>query len=131
MVNQKLVDLITNSFEREDVRLLLKNDILGDYWYNINKSTKVPSVGFCYLASELYYSLDGKSKKWWFKKIESPEILPFNGVHFYLENKETGEILDITKSQYENIEIPYHLAKNKGIRFISKNCKKLKEILGL
>lgn len=129
MVNKELVDIIIKSFEREDVKLLLKNDILKDYWYDINKSCNIPSVGFCYLASELYYSLDGKSQKWWFKEINSPEYLPYNGKHFYLENKETGEILDITKSQFGDIEIPYHLSKNKGIRFISKSCNQFKKLL--
>lgn len=131
MVNKEIVKKIKNSFDREDVKELLKNKILGDYWYDINKSSNINSTGFCYLASELYYYLDGKSKKWWFKEINSPEILPYNGMHYYLENKETGEILDITKSQFGDIEIPYHLAKNKGIRFISKNCKIYKELIGL
>jgi len=131
MTNWELVNLIIKSFEREDVKQLLKNEILGDYWYNINKSSNNHSVGFCYLASELYYHLDGKSEKWWFKEITSTECLPFNGKHFYLENKQTGEILDITKSQFDGINIPYHLAKNKGIRYMSKNCFKFKKLLKL
>ena len=131
LINQNLVNIIVKSFEREDVKQLLKNDFLGDYWYIINKSSNNHSVGFCYLASELYYFLDGKSKKWWFKEITSTEYLPYNGKHFYLENKQTGEILDITKMQYNDIKIPYHLAKNKGIRYMSKNCNKLKKILQL
>jgi len=130
MINQNLVDIISKSFDNEEVKLLLKNNIFGDYWYDINKLSKNHSVGFCYLASELYYHLDGKSKKWWFKEINSPEHLP-HGKHFYLKNKETGEILDITKSQFDGIEIPYHLAKNKGIRFVSKNCNKFKKLLNL
>lgn len=109
----------------------MKNDILGDYWYDINKSSENDSVGFCYLASELYYHLDGKSQKWWFKEINSTELLPHDGKHFYLQNKQTGEILDITKSQFGNIEIPYHLGKNKGIRFVSKNCNKFRKLLAL
>jgi hypothetical protein len=133
MINQDLINIIINSFEREEVKQLLKNDILGDYWYNINKSSNNHSTGFCYLASELYYFLNGKSKNWWFKEISSTEYLPYNGKHFFLKNKETGEILDITKDQYinNNIEIPYHLAKNKGIRYMSKNCNKLKKLLYL
>jgi hypothetical protein len=128
-INQALIDIIIKSFEREDVKLLLKNDFLGDYWYNINKSSDSHLTGFCYLASELYYFLDGKSQKWWFKEITSTEFLPYNGKHYFLENKETGKILDITKSQFNNIDIPYHLAKNKGIRFMSKSCNALKKIL--
>ena len=129
MINKDLVDIIVKSFEREEVKQLLKNDILGDYWYDINKSSNNNLTGFCYLASELYYFLEGKSEKWWFKEITSIEHLPYNGKHFYLVNKENGEILDITKDQFSNIEIPYHLAKNKGIRYMSKNCRKLIKIL--
>lgn len=130
MINQKLIEIITKSFEKEEIKFLLINDYLGDYWYNINKSSNNNSIGFCYLASELYYFLDGKSKKWWFKEISSSD-LPYNGKHYFLENKETGEILDITKSQFSDIKIPYHLAKNKGIRYMSKNCIKFKKILNL
>jgi len=131
MINKELVDVIIKSFEREEVKQLLKNDFLGDYWYNINKSSNNNSTGFCYLASELYYFLDGKSEKWWFKEITSIEYLPYNGKHFYLENKENGEILDIAKDQFNNIKIPYYLAKNRGIRYMSKNCKKFKKMLNL
>lgn len=130
-MNNELVNLITESFKREDVKELLKNPYTDDYWYDINKESNNDSVGFCYLASELYYQLNGKSKEWWFKEISSPEHLPYNGKHYFLEHKETGEIIDITKSQFEGIDIPYHLAKNKGVRFMSKNCKKLKELLKL
>lgn len=130
-INQELVDKIIKSFEREDIKQLLKNDILGNYWYDINLSSDNHSTGFCYIASELYYTLDGKSKKWWFKEISSPEHLPYDGKHFYLENKMTGEILDITKSQFGDINIPYHLAKSKGIRFTSKTCNKFKKLLNL
>lgn len=126
----EIITKIVDSFEREEVKQLLKNDILGNYWYDINKLSNHKSVGFCYLASELYYNLDGKSQKWWFKEINS-DLLPYNGKHFYLENKQTGEILDITKSQFENIKIPYNLGKSKGIRYVSKNCNKFKKLLEL
>jgi len=128
MINKYLVDKIINSFDKEEVKQLLKNDIVGDYWYDINKASDINTTGFCYLASEIYYHLDGKSKKWWFKEITS-ELLPYNGKHFFLQNKETDEILDITKSQFGDIEIPYHLGKSKGIRFVSKNCNKFKKLL--
>jgi len=131
MINQKTIDLITASLDKEEIKQLLINDIHGDYWYNINKSSNSKYTGFCYLVSELYYSLDGKSKKWWFKEINSPELLPYNGMHYYLENKETGEKLDITKSQFGSTKIPYYLAKNKGIRFVSKNCNKFRKLLEL
>ena len=46
MINNELVDVIVKSFEREEVKLLLKNDFLGDYWYDINKSSNNNSPGF-------------------------------------------------------------------------------------
>lgn len=133
MIDYNLINIITKSFEREDIKKLLINDFLGDYWYNINKSSNIHSTGFCYLASELYYHMDGKSNKWWFKEIIAPQYLPYNGIHFYLQNKLTGEILDITKDQFiiNNVQVPYHLSKNKGIRYMSKNCKEFKKLLNL
>ena len=46
-----------------------------------------------------------------------------NGTHYFLVNKHSQEILDVTSEQYtlRGIEIPYHLGKGKGLRNQSLN----------
>lgn len=130
---KELIQKVKESFKNEEVKLLLINKWIqpNDYWYNINKETSllgIDSTGFCYLASELIYFETGKSSKWWFKQIISNK-LPYNGHHFYLQDKLTNEMLDITSDQFEGIRIPYEENKNKSIRFMSTNCKKYKKLL--
>ena len=120
---EELIRALGIAFSREDAKTLLINDYEGDLWYTINKSASVHCTGFCFLASEVFYRAFGGAKNWWFKKIESPD-LPYTGVHWFLENKSTGMIVDITAAQF-NVPIPYALGKKKGIRFFSKNGRKL------
>lgn len=57
------------------------------------------------------------------------------GGHCFLENKETGDILDITEDQYgkQNISIPYQLGIPGGFRTkdFSKSARVLAEKSGL
>lgn len=125
-----LINSIRASFDRDEVKRLLI--VGGDtYWFDINATSDIASTGFCYLASEVVYNLTGKSKQWWFKEIIAPDILPHNGKHYYLQNKDTGAILDITSDQFAHTQIPYDRSKNKGIRFRSKNCNQFIKILGI
>lgn len=129
-MNIELYNKIRNQFHKEEVKKLLINPHMepNDYWYKINKESDIDSTGFCYLASQVYYMLEGKAKVWWCKKIVSDK-LPYNGFHFYLEHKETGEIVDLTADQFGNLEIPRDEATNYGIRFPTKACKEFIRIM--
>lgn len=67
--------------------------------------------GMCYKASEAYYHLSDENLKpvqVWLQRD--------NGVmdsHWWLENKDTGEIVDLTADQYE-VTIPYDRGRGRG-----------------
>jgi hypothetical protein len=123
----ELVKKLRASFSDDTVKKLLINNVTGDFWYKINANSTISSTGFCYLASEVIYKLTGGAKRWWFKELIS-DAIP-NQYHYFLQDKKTGEIVDPTADQFQDIQIPYHLAKNKGKRFTSKNCNALIKIL--
>jgi 6-phosphogluconolactonase/glucosamine-6-phosphate isomerase/deaminase len=125
-MNENIIEKIKSLCEREDIKKLLI--VNGDeYWYNINKSSSNHLTGFCYLCSEVFYALNGKWKKYWFKKLVH-DTIPYQHQHYFLQDKETGEIIDITKEQFD-FQVPYELGKNIGKRFISDNGKKFIKIL--
>lgn len=129
-MNIELYNKIRKQFHKHDAKLLLINTYIvpWDYWYNINKNSEIHSTGFCYIASEVYYHQSGKSKEWWVKKLVSDK-LPYNGHHFFLQHKETGEIVDLTSDQFGDLDIPYGDAKNISIRFESKVYKQFLKLM--
>jgi hypothetical protein len=131
-MNTELINKIRFLFSNEEAKKLIINDKLipNDYWYKINLESEIQSTGFCYLASEVYYKLNNKSKEWWFKELKS-DLLPYNGYHYFLQHKITNEIIDITADQFKGIDIPYDKAKNKGIRFSSKQCNSFIKLLNI
>lgn len=134
MITEELKNKIIESFSKEELKKLLiykdiKSNIIIDKFYFDNKNSDVESTGFCYLVSLLIYHVDGKSKKWMFKTITDESFIKENGMHYFLLNKETNEILDLTTDQFKGIEIPYEKSKGIGIRFVNKNVKKYASIL--
>lgn len=94
---------LKKAFERDEV----KKAVLKPEWYTKNKESGINSTGFCYAATEVIYRLTGGKEKW--KKVAISENKWEHGGHCFLENKETGSILDITDDQYKSqqIDIPY------------------------
>ena len=85
-----------------------------------------PLYGHCYVASEVYYHLKGCSEgyKPYCLKVE-------NGTHWFLMNKNTNKIIDITKG---NRLYDYDSAKH--VPFMTKQPSKrayviIKELMGL
>ena len=84
-----------------------------------------PTKGFCYIASESAYHLFAKELGFKPKRARDKN----NIVHWWLEN-ETGEIIDITKSQYVSVgeTPPYENGKFGG--FLSKTpCRRTQIII--
>lgn len=91
-MNQKLINAIARN---------LTPDLLKDDWKELNRSNRM--AGHCYVASEAYYHLSGEEVtpccvevRFYYKKYKVWG--PVN--HWYLKNKKTGEIIDITASQF-------------------------------
>jgi hypothetical protein len=126
---------IIESLSNENVKkLLIYKDIEGntvDKFYFDNKNSNIETTGFCYLVSLLIYHVNGKSNKWMFKTITDELFIKENGTHYFLLNKESKEILDITANQFKGINIPYEKSKGIPIRFVNKNVRKFAKILNI
>jgi hypothetical protein len=119
---------LQNAFEKQEV----KEAVLDDYWYKLNKETGIHSTGFCFAASEVIYRLNGKTNNWKVVYLKDPGHWN-NGTHYFLVSKHNEKVLDITSSQYEErgIEIPYELGKGTGLRNISNKARTLSRMAGL
>lgn len=85
------------------------NDLRREPW----KGSSNPLAGHCYVASETLFHLLGGATSAWTPQSISHEGSP----HWYLKNKETGEIVDPTASQFQT-PVPYAQGKGKG--FLTK-----------
>lgn len=77
-------------------------------------------TGHCYLASEVFYHLTGGKEKW------TPQVgHDGEGTHWWLKDKHSNTIVDVTSSQYTDFgqEPPYETGKGCGFQQISNNCK--------
>ena len=120
--NQSLSNIINS------IKKLLTPDLLKGIWKN---SPHDNLSGHCYLATEcLYWYLGGPnsdyipyvlSNRTWNDRLNKGET------HWFLKNKNTNEIIDITKEQFGNINIPYDNAKPNWMmnhpKGGSKRCK--------
>ncbi len=99
----------------------LTDDLLKpEYLLNNNRNR---FTGHCYVATETLYHLlcDDERIKY------TPAILKIDGItHWFLKNKITNEIIDITKDQF-NYKLDYTMSINKA--FLTKNPSKRSLIL--
>ena len=108
---KKLIKIIQNNLSED----LLKPQFKG--------KSKNRFYGHCYVATECLYHLLPTHVKSSYK----PNILKIEGItHWFLKNKDTGEILDITSKQF-----PFKLdySKSKGCGFLTKKPSKRTKIL--
>jgi hypothetical protein len=82
--------------------------------------------GHCYIATEALFHLLKDNKRW------KPMCASYNdehgkATHWWLVNKDNGNILDPTKEQYLPDEPPYHLGR--GCGFLTKNPSKRAKII--
>ncbi len=98
----------------------LTPDLLpNDFWRRKNR--KNPMAGHCYVASEVYFHLSSE--------IMKPCVVRVNReiTHWFLENIDTGERVDITAAQFKSKSPPYEKAK--GCGFLTKQPSKRAAIL--
>lgn len=125
---EELIKKIKDSYKIEEV----KKFGLVDEWYEKNLQNKIDSTGFCYISTQIIYFKTGGKDKWKIKQIHKNKWI--YGTHYYLEDRDTGEILDITSDQYTKLglEIPYDLARGTSFRFgITKKAKALADYLNI
>lgn len=78
-----------------------------------------PLAGHCYVASEVYYYLHGKEEGF------IPHCMKIaGGTHWFLRHKNTGEILDLTKSY-----LLYEYNTGRHVPFLSKEPSRRAKII--
>jgi len=94
----------------ETINLILESlssDLLHKKIISIKNN---PLYGHCYIATEaLYYLLDDDEKINY-----TPATINVNGTtHWFLKNKKNGDIIDITKEQFNDIKLDYSNSRNR------------------
>lgn len=101
---------------------LLKKQYKDDY-ENLHFTT-----GHCYIASEAIFHNFGGKEKWAAYTGRDHN----NGTHWWLKNKETGEIIDPTKEQYTSLNIPPPYDKGRPCAFLTKEpSQRAKRLISL
>lgn len=112
---------------KQQIREVLSTDLLSpQYLAKLEKDADI-SCGQCYAAAEAVYHKWGKFNGFTPKYLTSkdfPEGLPKGETHWFLQNKETKEIIDPTAEQFGSTPIPYE--KGTGAGFLTKQPSKNK-----
>jgi len=102
----KYIEIIHESLSKD----LLKKQYQADY-DNLHFTT-----GHCYIASEAIYHAFGGKEKWSAYAGRDHN----NGTHWWLKNKDTGEIVDPTKEQYTSLGIEPPYDKGRPCAFLTR-----------
>ena len=104
---QQIVTLHTRVFVKRVLKHL-SDDLRLPPW----RGQENPLAGHCYVASEALYHLTGGPVGPW-----KPMHIRHAGVgHWYLQHRETGEVLDVTAAQFED---PIDYAQGRGRGFMT------------
>jgi len=97
------------------LHLCLSKDLLKKQ-YQQNHEEHHFTTGHCYIASEAVFHTFGGKDKWsaWTGRDHN------NGTHWWLKNKETGEIIDPTSQQYTSIGLTPPYQNGRPCAFLTK-----------
>jgi len=113
--NKPLID-----FSKSNIKLvtksILKNlspDLLPKKWYSLNKSNS--TFGHCHTASGVFYSIFASENVHMYRAFDdSSKLVDESIYHWFILNRHTDEIIDITASQYSSHpKLLENLYKNK------------------
>jgi hypothetical protein len=101
--NKPLID-----FSKSNIKLvtksILKNlspDLLPKKWHSLNKSN--PTFGHCHTASGVFYAIFASENVHLYKAFDdSFKLVDEPMFHWFILNRHTHEIIDITASQYSS-----------------------------
>lgn len=102
----KYIQIIHESLSKD----LLKKQYQKDY-DNLHFTT-----GHCYIASEAIYHAFGGKENWSAYAGRDHD----NGTHWWLKNKDTGEIVDPTKEQYTSLGLEPPYDKGRPCAFLTR-----------
>lgn len=113
--------------QKEIQEVLIENskELLKPFWYRTNqREGSNPLTGHCFVATEVAYHVWGKENGFKphvvsNKKIESDKSKQWT--HWFLKNKETGAILDLTADQFDSETLVYCYENGKGAGMLKKD----------
>ena len=124
-INENNINSIVSTIKKN-----LTPDLLKSKW---KKDNPEDFYGYCYVATEaLWWILGGPDSQYYpyvIGHMEWPEVLKNGQTHWFLKNKFNGEIIDITKNQFGNKEIPYSKSKPNGMMCFPVGGSKRAKIL--
>jgi hypothetical protein len=88
----------------------LSADLLNPYWRS-KAAGEHRTFGHCYVATEALWHLLGGKRSGYQPYVIS---LPENETHWFLQHKDSGRRLDVTKAQFGKDPIPYEQARCTG-----------------
>lgn len=128
-MNEKDIEIVKEVLIENNKKLLTKK-----YYLENQEEGVDPMTGHCYVRTETAYHLYGKNNGFTPKVISNKKIEPnkeLQWTHWFLQNKETNEILDISKSQFEEDELQwcYENARYNGFLTGDKPSKRTKFVI--
>ena len=113
------------------IQSVLTPDLLKGRW---KQEFENPMAGHCYASTEaLYWLLGGPNSDWIPYVLNNKtfsEGLKEGETHWFLKNKLTNDIIDITKKQFYNLNIPYDKGVPNGMmNYPYGGSKRAKEII--
>ena len=108
--------LFTNSNINRVKKSILRNltpDLLPKKWYEINETN--PTFGHCHNATGVFYLLFGSENVHMYRAYDdSLKLVDEPMYHWFILNRHTNEIIDITSEQYSShSQILRRLYRNK------------------
>jgi len=105
----------------------LTPDLLKGSYKNSNPQNY---SGYCYVATEAFYWMMGGPQSEYYPCVlghkDWPEGLDKGKTHWFLKNRKTGKVVDITKEQFD-LPIPYNRGISNGMMNYpvggSKRCR--------
>lgn len=103
----------------QQIQAALSRDLLRPQYQNLRAC---PYTGHCYVASEVLYHLYGKQNGY------TPACMAHeNTMHWFLRNKQTGQILDITVEQFQSVP---NYKQARGCGFLTREpSKRAQEVM--
>lgn len=107
----KLREKINTSNVEKEIAKYLSKDLLDSKWAKIPAANDATTHGQCWVSAEAAYDILGGAKNGWEHRTLNhkswPEGLNPGETHHFIRNKNTGQVIDPTRSQFGNVEIPY------------------------
>ena len=113
----EFTDVINAKFTLPEIVYLLRKSFKERLtYYRVFKESRLepgedPAAGFCMVSSYLIYSMTGGNKFW---------ELHGTNMHWWLYHKQSGQIFDITHTQFDDKDLPGIYRLGRPVQYLQK-----------